>query len=79
MPTVTTPIDRPAQYLTRKGEIANIVSAHQTPNGQLWSGWIARTQSNGNVRKQWSEWNASGLFGCIAPGATRAFDIIGIV
>ena len=72
---ITTWIDRPGQYQTRKGELVRIVSGRTQESGaHVWSGWIARTATNGTIRKQWSDWPSNGLF-----GAAPAFDVVAYV
>lgn len=77
------PISRPGLYMTRKGELVRIVRmvpSKEVPHVAMWSGWIARTQSNGGTHKQWSDcWHHSGIFGGLTEGSTRAFDVVAYV
>ena len=68
-------IDRPGEYVTRKGESVRIVSGRpDATHGKLWAGWILRTATNGRTHKQWSDWPSVAVFGD-APD----FDIVGYV
>jgi hypothetical protein len=75
MSRITTPIDRPGLYLTRKGEQVRIVSGRPCEHfGREWSGYIWRTASTGAMHKQWSDWPESGLF-----GDAPQFDVVAYV
>jgi hypothetical protein len=63
-------IDRPGEYLTRKGECVRIVNGMDG----VWSGWILRTASDGRTHKQWSEWPSVAVF-----EDAPAFDIVAYV
>lgn len=72
MERAVTVIDRPGQYLTRKGESVRIVSGRPDGLGALiWSGYILRASSKGDTHRQWSEWPSVAVF-----GDAPAFDIV---
>lgn len=73
MRNVTT-IDRPGEYLTRKGEVVRIVSSKVEEGVTVWSGWIMQVTSSGVTRKQWADWPSLAVF-----RDAPSFDIVAYV